>query len=148
MVNLMAKLKSILRIDIKQSYFWIDSTIVLSWLNSEPARWSTFVANRVSIVQSSSSVQNWYHVPSKLNPADLVSRGAFPQQLENDSLWWDDLNFIKCNKEFWPSYHTANPVEDTDLQTTAQFSDIEFWNSHFLRFSTLTRLQRSLVAYS
>jgi hypothetical protein len=30
---------------------WTDSTIALSWIQSDPARWNVFVANRVAEIQ-------------------------------------------------------------------------------------------------
>ena len=54
---------------------WSDSQIVLAWLNSESARWSVFVANRVSEIQHELPTTVWHHVPSGDNPADLATRG-------------------------------------------------------------------------
>ncbi|GBM20204.1 hypothetical protein AVEN_216631-1 [Araneus ventricosus] len=41
-----------LKIQIDSTYAWTDLMIVLSWLQSESSRWKTFVANRVSEIQS------------------------------------------------------------------------------------------------
>ncbi|GFX57992.1 integrase catalytic domain-containing protein [Trichonephila clavipes] len=43
----------------------------------------TFVANRVAKVQELTEGFQWNHVPSVLNPADLVSRGLRPCDLPN-----------------------------------------------------------------
>ena len=67
---------------------WTDSMIVLAWLKSPAARWKTFVANQVNHIQEITNVDDWNHVKSKENPADLVSRGTDANILRNWSLWW------------------------------------------------------------
>ncbi|XP_063914797.1 uncharacterized protein LOC135131147 [Zophobas morio] len=74
---------------------WTDSQIVLAWIKSSPHRWKTFVSNRVSFIQEHLLSSSWYYVPSGQNPADLGSRGAYPQELLVSSLWWAGPSFLK-----------------------------------------------------
>ncbi|GBO08826.1 hypothetical protein AVEN_122778-1 [Araneus ventricosus] len=37
----------------------------------------------------------WTHVPSLLNPADLVSRGLSPRGLPEIKLWWTGPSFLE-----------------------------------------------------
>ncbi|GFW11249.1 integrase catalytic domain-containing protein [Trichonephila clavipes] len=48
----------------------------------------TFVANRVSKIHQLSSRDQWHHIASEQNPADVLSRGLLPEELRDDSLWW------------------------------------------------------------
>ncbi|GFX70327.1 uncharacterized protein TNCV_2955471 [Trichonephila clavipes] len=48
----------------------------------------TFVANRVSKIHQLSSCDQWHHIASEQNPADVLSRGLLPEELRDDSLWW------------------------------------------------------------
>ena len=71
---------------------------MLAWLNSHPSRWKTFIANRTSEILEFMTASQWHYIRSKSNPADIASRGILPQDLINNSLWWngpihDDLNF-------------------------------------------------------
>ncbi|UYV67106.1 hypothetical protein LAZ67_4003903 [Cordylochernes scorpioides] len=66
-----------LPLTINEIYLWSDSTIALCWINSEPCRWKTFVANRVSEIHQGV----WCHVDGRQNPADCASRGIFPSDL-------------------------------------------------------------------
>nr|XP_029729214.1 uncharacterized protein LOC109404959 [Aedes albopictus] len=68
-----------------------DSKVVLAWLAGGAARWKTFVANRVSTHLPSI---NWSHVGTLHNPADMISRGAFPEQLHQNTLWWHGPTWV------------------------------------------------------
>ncbi|GFY30673.1 integrase catalytic domain-containing protein [Trichonephila clavipes] len=76
----------------------MDSTIALAWLNTPANCLKTFVANRVAKVQELTEGFQWNHVPSVLNPADLVSRGLRPCDLPNLRLWWHGPQFLEKGK--------------------------------------------------
>lgn len=67
---------------------YTDSQIVLDWFSKHASSWHTFVANRVSLVQTTLPEVKWNHVPSKRNPADLNSRGLHVCDLLESNLWW------------------------------------------------------------
>ena len=70
------------------SELYSDSTIALSWIKADPARWHTFVSNRVSQIQSMLPTTEVIHVPSEENPADLCSRGLLATQLVAQQKFW------------------------------------------------------------
>ncbi|CAG9132661.1 unnamed protein product [Plutella xylostella] len=74
--RLCKKVLDSLTVKIDQCYYWSDSTIVLGWLNTATYRLERFVRNRVNEIQQSTAGDTWSYVPSKQNPADLVSRGV------------------------------------------------------------------------
>ena len=74
-------------LQIFQIHAWSDSTKTLSWIRALPSKWNTFVANRVSDIQSHLPPNHWRHVPTKSNPADIASRGSTAKQLIKDNLW-------------------------------------------------------------
>ncbi|GFT72147.1 integrase catalytic domain-containing protein [Trichonephila clavipes] len=89
------KILSTLRLNISDIVLHTDSTIALAWLNTPDNRLKTFVANRVAKVQELTQGFQWNHVPSVLNPADLVSRGLRPCDLPNLRLWWHGPQFLE-----------------------------------------------------
>jgi len=84
-----------LKISFNKIRFWTDSMVVLAWLKSPTARWKTFVPNRVNHIQETTNVEDWNHISSKENPADLVSRGVDANALRNLSLWWNPGQGVK-----------------------------------------------------
>ncbi|GFX61262.1 integrase catalytic domain-containing protein [Trichonephila clavipes] len=93
--QLVKKIRSTLRLNISDIVLHTDSTIALAWLNTPANRLKTFVANRVAKVQELTEGFQWNHVPSVLNPADLVSRGLRPCDLSNLGLWWHGPQFLE-----------------------------------------------------
>ncbi|GBN90087.1 hypothetical protein AVEN_148487-1 [Araneus ventricosus] len=95
--------------------------IVLCWLQKEPCYLKTFVANRVSEIQRLTNVDQWRHVSSHDNPADLISRGVDPDRLFESSLWWSGPEFLT---------HGSYPERDiTSTVIQNDFSD-ELKNSN------------------
>ena len=76
-------------------HFWTDSLAVLGYIQNDSKRFHVFVANRVQQIRQFSSVQQWRHVSSADNPADLVSRGARAGSLKTSTLWWEGPPFLK-----------------------------------------------------
>ncbi|XP_041985249.1 uncharacterized protein LOC121737656 isoform X1 [Aricia agestis] len=93
--RLHSKVVSSLTLKFLNSYFWTDSTIVLSWLNTSSNQLKTFVRSRVGEIQDCTAGHKWSYVPSKHNPADLVSRGTTTDTFDQCSLWWTGPNFLK-----------------------------------------------------
>ncbi|XP_035233025.1 uncharacterized protein LOC118204843 [Stegodyphus dumicola] len=94
LAKLMTRVIFALKLNMNYVFFWSDSSIVLAWLKKEPCCMKTFVANRVAVVQEMTEVRQWHHVPSKQNPADLISRGADPVKLQLCELWWRGPPFL------------------------------------------------------
>ncbi|GBO19940.1 hypothetical protein AVEN_35883-1 [Araneus ventricosus] len=86
--KLMRRVLRALELEVSKTYFWTDSTIVLSWLEKECKELKTFVGNRISIIRTLTVAEQWNHVPSKQNTADLISRGMDPVKLQLCELWW------------------------------------------------------------
>jgi len=65
---------------------WTDSSVVLAWVTQHPAKWKTFVANRVAEIQNRVPRASWRHVSTDENPADCASRGILGGQLASRTL--------------------------------------------------------------
>ncbi|XP_059226988.1 uncharacterized protein LOC131998556 [Stomoxys calcitrans] len=127
-----------------KTQFWTDSTIVLSWLRKPACAWSTFVGNRVSEILENVGNENWRHVDSESNPADIASRGCTPSDLKEYCLWWHGPQWLKFPKDRWPTYQVP---EDTNLEAKAikVFATSTF-EDPLVRFSSLSRAYR-VISY-
>lgn len=73
---------------------WTDSTVALSWIQGDAYQWKPFVANRVAEIQSLTSPSHWYHCPGKENPADLLTRGLYAQDLVASCAWLEGPEWL------------------------------------------------------
>ncbi|XP_070068121.1 uncharacterized protein [Drosophila takahashii] len=83
LAKLFNKVKGLFGERLIPSYLWSDS------LQQHSVTLSTFVGNRVSEIQSSTSAAKWRFVPTQSNPADIVSRGCTVTDLDA-SMWFID----------------------------------------------------------
>ena len=102
-----------LDVNIHKSYFWTDSQIVLAYIQNETKRFKIFVANRVTQIRSRSNKEQWNYVPSKLNPADLISRGTDPNAL-SQPLWMKGPEFI--SEPNLPSFLEKEELKENQLE--------------------------------
>ncbi|XP_071053600.1 uncharacterized protein [Onthophagus taurus] len=75
--------KGSLTLDLHKIYLWTDSKIVLAWLNSNAGTLKTIVANRIIEIQAVTNLEQWHHVKSKDNPADLLTRELNGNELKD-----------------------------------------------------------------
>ncbi|XP_046803857.1 uncharacterized protein LOC111684781 [Lucilia cuprina] len=77
-----------------------------------------FVANRVSELQEQAQDVIWRHVPSKSNPADIVSRGCSATDLPS-TIWFNGPKFIFEDVSNWPANITDESDEILERRKTA-----------------------------
>ncbi|KAM8702168.1 hypothetical protein ACLKA7_000726 [Drosophila subpalustris] len=114
---------------------WSDSTVALAWIREAPSNFNAFVSNRVSQIQERTKGMIWHHVPTQLNPADILSRGCTPLELLNNHLWAEGPEFLRLTSAQWPqaiSYPVDLPERrhkalissaQTDLSTRCKFQN-------------------------
>ena len=88
LAGLLETTSNTLNIPADQVTAWCDSTIVLCWLRNSPARYRTFIANRITTATTHFPPSIWFHVPTDDNPADCASRGLSARELRDHPLWW------------------------------------------------------------
>ncbi|XP_031782490.1 uncharacterized protein LOC116416805 [Nasonia vitripennis] len=103
-------------------FAWSDSQIVLTWLRKHPCHWKTFVANRVSLIQTELPSATWAHVPTKENPADLATRGVQPRELANCALWCQCPAWLSLSPTEWAQ--PADPVRVNHARPRSEESEI------------------------
>ena len=106
-------------LDIAASYFWSDSQIVLHYIKNETRRFKVFVANRVGIIRSLTDCTKWNHVPGNDNPADMITRGQTPKQLDKRK-WFHGPNFLHEYKSEWKDSVVDLEVSEDDPELVAE----------------------------
>lgn len=136
LAKLIRRIKSALRLEECKTYYWSDSMIVLSWIKKQPSLLKTFVANRVATIQDLSCHEQWRHVSSEDNPADLISRGVNPSNMLDSHLWWEGPVFLTYGE--YSQRQIYDSVIQDDLQgelkklnSDQSFSFSVFKNSFF-----------------
>lgn len=149
LAKLMVFIKSTLQLHSVDCHCWTDSTITLAWLSQSPSRWKTFIANRVSAIQTLLPDVTWRHVPTKDNPADCASRGVAPDEMAEFRLWWSGPSWLLNPSDTWPSscplLPPTVPLEERTLVTVSSAQILDKWDLA-TRFSSWPRLLR-VTAY-
>ena len=91
---------------------WLDSQIALWWIWGVSREFKQFIQNRVIEIRRLTKPAQWNYCPTESNPADICSRGSMPSKLITNQLWWSGPEFLRGEKEQWPSLK-LNSVEVT-----------------------------------
>lgn len=149
LAKLLTKVRLSFKFPISRTILWTDSSIVLSWLKSPASRWATFVANRVSEVHELTSGCVWRHIPTDLNPADILSRGINPSQLGSFDLYWSGPEFLYCNESEWPLTHIEfiplGKMPELRQQQVFLVSKEQRISDMFKNYSNFTKLTRIIA---
>lgn len=108
----------VLEIPMNMVTFFSDSLDVLWWIRGHGKDFRAFVANRVGEIQMFTDPQQWQHVPTDQNPADLVSRGVSAKEIESDNLWWSGPEWLLKDQCCWPRVEDRIPAEMKECKRT------------------------------
>ena len=75
---------------------------VLWWIRNPSRKFQVFVANGVGEIQTLTNPNQWRHIPSEENPADLVTRGVTLSKLVSLNYWWQGPSFLVQDDSMWP----------------------------------------------
>ena len=137
LARLTHRVQEILTYQFERVYLWSDSTIALSWIQSCPSRWKTFVANRVSEIQRLSNSDRWFHVRTNDNPADIITRGVSLKELKLHNLWWHGPQHILTLAD---PIHSEHSADNSEQKVISLSTNLLFHQAIFDRFSSLNKL--------
>ena len=98
--RLAAEVEQAFKIDLSAE-FWCDSTTALSWIKSSATEFKPFVSVRVAEIQENQPNTVWNYITSKANPADALTRGISPKELQ---LWHRGPQFLQKPESEWPDF--------------------------------------------
>ena len=117
---------------------WSDSQIALYWIFGKGSP-ESFVRNRLSKHQEDLNIGKWRYCPSKMNPADAITRGLSMKELV-ESRWTEGPTWLRDEKD-WPDMpiltveepmkafvqHASAPSSKNDI---SNLIDIEKFSSY------------------
>ena len=154
-----AKLGSVicreLEYDLNNVVYWTDATVVLRYLHNTHTRFRTFVANRLEILHTLTSVTQWRYVPTEQNPADIASRGLLPHKAAGADLWLYGPPYLREPLNSWPDqpeFLKELEEDDSELRKSVQLCTIQKIHPtenalYYLlrRYSSFFALQRAVA---
>ena len=145
LAQLLFHLQNVFNLPPNAVYAWTDSTIVLSWLVGNPRRFKVYVGNRISYIVELISPERWNHVRGLENPADCASRGLFPSELLNHTLWWDGPTWLLQEHAQWPEQTDLSPLQIKDEERELSLHSTTSVPTPLLNvgdYSSFTKLKR------
>ncbi|KAL1446547.1 hypothetical protein WDU94_013944 [Cyamophila willieti] len=124
LAKLLSQVQESLRGKIDSCYAW-----------TEPRKWKTFVANRVSQIHELYNPNILYHVSSEENPSDVASREISGILLSMQSMWWHDPHWLKSQdtsgmmKKGECQFSVCENIKKRKIKTDDIYSIIELWNT-------------------
>ena len=88
--------------EIERWFHLLDSQTVLGAIHRDSYGYQTFFANRVGEIQKAGSLEDWWWIPGDVNIADIMTRGATPEDLNEVSEWQNGPYFLRQPVEEWP----------------------------------------------
>ena len=136
-------------IEIAEVAYYTDSKVVLGYIANESRRFYVYVANRVQIIRSLSTPEQWRYVESEHNPADLATRGVSPSKIMETS-WLTGPHFLR-KPESMPQADETFKLSTSDPEVrkevfsakakTTKERRLDLGAERFERFSSLKSLQ-------
>ena len=104
--------------DIKFGYrvHFLDSQIVQAMTARDSYGFNTFAALRIGEIQQKTDIHCWLHIPSKENISDVLTRGAPPSMLGEDSIWQHGPEWLLKDRSMWP----VTPRNDKSLNISSE----------------------------
>jgi len=150
--KLCALISTELKYEFERIILWTDATTVLHYIRNDTFRFHTFVANRLRLIHSLSSPEQWRYVPSQLNPADIASRGLMTDKIDNATLWFDGPQFLRESEINWPRQPDLRQPLTTDdpevkkktttICAAVESSPVNYLHGLLLRCSAYKAIQR------
>lgn len=135
-----------LEVPLANTVIWGDSQCVLHWVRAN-RHVSVYVDNRVREIRSVPPDLIFAHIPTEENPADILSRGMQPEELQNSSMWWNGPERIRSDdplQEIQVSF-SIEDVPEPELTLSAietnQYQSLICYD----RFSTFDSLLNTLI---
>ena len=121
-VRLDLMLRTELQLSLSDSSFWSDSMTVLQYIANKTRRFKTYVANRITFIHSLSKLEQWRHIASKENPADVASRGSSVKAFLQCQTWLSGPQFLRTLSQWQGTIENEKAIPDDDPEIKQEVS--------------------------
>ena len=87
-------------VKITAIYIWSDNESALQWIRNDRSD-TPYVKNRTAKIRDLSDGYTFLHIGTKVNPADLISRGVDVDTLVKDDMWFHGPPWL-TDQTLWP----------------------------------------------
>ena len=106
---------------ISKNYFWTDSAVVDCWAKNRQKEYKPYAQRRLQRIRDVITEDaNWMSVPSKLNPADLPTRGVTPHSLAKSNMWFHGPDFLGSELVNLQHKEAFRKNTDTDIDLSSE----------------------------
>ena len=92
-----------MEIEVSDTIHIVDASIILGMVKSLSLKFDTYTSPRLTEIQSTTTVENWFWVDTALNPSDLGTRDKVNiTDLNEHSMWQNGPDFLRLPREKWP----------------------------------------------
>ena len=96
-------LLNILKVEVGSVIHIVDASIILGMIKNISLKFDTFSAPRVTEIQTNTTIENWFWVDTRENPADVGTRGKVSvSDLNENSFWRNGPAWLKLPSSEWP----------------------------------------------
>lgn len=140
-------LQSHYSLNIEKTVIWCDSKTVLYWLNTEPRRYSQFVAFRIGEILDSKINVQWRWIPSEFNVADEATKTKNLPKLQSSSCWFVGPEFLRSrNSDFSFELDEQDFFTEEEVRPYYQLTHLEVPVRKLFEYERFSNWQRLLRA--
>ncbi|XP_065092105.1 uncharacterized protein LOC135712935 [Ochlerotatus camptorhynchus] len=111
-------------LEIKQQFFWTDSSTVLSWIRSDQRKYKEFVGLRIGEILTRTNLSEWHWVPTRMNVADQLTKWTKDPEISSTSSWFTGPEFLYLPEADWPKQKLPGPDTEEELRAHLLVHDV------------------------
>lgn len=118
------------------TYHWTDSEIVLNWIKNDNIKLPRFAISPIEEIIELTGSENWNHVESKSNTADLATKFQKQNFGDINSPWFQGPKFLKLPKSNWPVQKMKSTSNESTL--VGNINRVSFCNNQNVKIPATT----------
>ncbi|XP_062538818.1 uncharacterized protein LOC134207116 [Armigeres subalbatus] len=131
-------------LQVTKRVLWTDSRTVLAWLNSDHRKYHQFVGFRIAEILTTTEVDEWRWIPTKINVADLATKWGTGPDLSGNGVWFHGPEFLRQPEELWPQQQRENSPTVEEIRSCNVHGSTPQPMVNLARFGRWERIQRTL----